>query len=358
LRRDAGHAWTGKRIELRGETQTGYRVQARRALVGSAQLISSNRGRSTELRLSCAEATVERLGEIRSLRYGLTNLALHGNENYREELPNGGIYSGRQSRFDLDGFEVVIRSMLDSKEILDEVKATRGVSITAEATVVTGLERERVDELMHQLCSLLSLGLGRGITWVYREALDASGCVAAALHGDAITKPWSSHEIVPSDRIEAFVSAAFPHFRAAYERWGLRNAILGYNDALLEGDYLEFRALKMAIVMEYLMRRYRPGRSSFRETAKGMCAALGVPLGKDELELLREIRNSLVHEAMFLKTTAAPSVYEQYLLLATAVGVVLLAVVRYEGEWYDWRGASDGNGPRRAVFPLVTGAGA
>jgi hypothetical protein len=347
-----------KHVELRGETQAGYKVETRKAFVASAELTLSNRGLGTELRLNCAEAVIEGTGEVHSLRYGLTNLCLDGNEGYREELPDGGLQMGRQSRFNLDGCEILVRSVPDSKEILEEVKATRGVGITAEATVATGLEWERVDELIHQLCSLLSLGLGRGIAWVYREALDSSGGVVAALHGDAITKPWSGHELVPSGCIETLVGATYPHFRAGYERWGLRNAILGYNDALLEGDYLEFRALKMAVVMEYLMSRYRPGRRLFRETAEGMCAALGVPLGTSELELLREIRNSLVHEATFLKTPAAPSVYEQYLLLATAIGAVLLAVIRYDGDWYDWRGASDGNGPRRVVFRLATGGSA
>jgi hypothetical protein len=203
---------------------------------------------------------------------------------------------------------------------------------------------------------LLSLSAGRGIVWVYRKAVHADGEVVEAFHVNAKTKSWSNQELVPDDRVANFIAATYPTLVAEYEGWGLRNAIRSYIDALLEGDYLEFRALKLVVVMEYLRKRYCQGRgeTSFRDDVARMCSALRAPMSEQELDLLKKARNKLVHEATFLKEKASPSVHEQYLFLASAVGRVLLATLGYEGDWYDWRGASDGNGPRRTAFRLAS----
>ncbi len=358
--------WIGKAVELLGETVAGEKVTTQGARVWAEQPMLDERGWATDLKLSCGKATVGEPEGAASLRYGLTNLKLEGNESYREDLPGGGFRGSRQSRFSLDGYEVVIRSTPQSKELLSEVMETRGIAVTAEAVVTADLgQRKEIDGLMDRLCSLLSLGLGRGIVWVYRKAVDAEGHVVESHHLSAVTKTWSEQGLVPNECIEAFVGASYPGFVAAYEPWGLKNAIRAYNDALLEGDYLEFRALKLVVVMEYLVKRYREQhrgqppagrrtltrdrRGKFARSVAGICASLGLPMSDAELDLVREARNRLVHEAAFLKEESAPSVYEQWLFLVTLIGRILLAIVGYRGDWYDWRGASDGNGPRRTA---------
>jgi hypothetical protein len=363
---DSPLVWVGNLVELLGEAAASQKVVVQRGRVWSQQPIEREGDWVNELKISCAKATVgESLG-AQSLRYGLTNLSLEGNESYREDLPGGGFRGGRQSRFRLDGYEVVIRSLPASKKLLDEIEATRGIGVTAEAVVVADLEQcQEVDELMDRLCLLLSLGLGRGVVWVYRKALHREGHVVEIHHRSAVTKAWSAQGLVPNECIEAFVAATYPRFVAAYEPWGLKNAIRAYNDALLEGDYLEFRALKLAVVMEYLVRRYReqhrdqpPGarrtptrdrRGKFARSVAGICSLLGLPMSDADLDLVTKARNRLVHEATFLKEESAPSVEEQWLFLLTLIGRILLAIVGYRGDWYDWRGASDGNGPRRTV---------
>jgi hypothetical protein len=349
------YGWVGKSTELRGETKTGERVATQGGFVKSARPIPQDRGWVTELTLRCGTATIGQLAGVTAVRYGLTNLKLEGNEGYREDLSDGRFQLGRQSRVSVEGRDVIIRSLPGSEELLEEIRETRGIGVTAEATVQASLDdAEQADELMDRLCLLLSLSLGRAVVWVYRESIDAEGHVVEARHVNAKTKPCSGIELVPTEAIEGFVAATYPTFRAAYERWGLRNAIRSYVDALLEGDYLEFRALKMVVVLEYLNRRYCDGlgQMSFRTALAGMCSSLRVPLSEEDLDLVRDARNRLIHEATFLEEEAAPSVHEQYLFLAMVVGEILLAIVGHQGEWYDWRGASDGNGPRRTQFRL------
>ena len=347
--------WVGKSAELRGETKTGEKVAAHAGFVRSARPVPKDGGLITELKLRCSTATIGQPEGTTALRYGLTNLKLEGNEPCREHFADGRFELGRQSHVRVEGYDVIIRSLRGSEELLDEIEETRGIGVMAEATVTASLDdRERVDGLMDKLCLLLSLSVGRGIVWVYRESIDADGHVTEARHISAIAKRWNGLELVPTEAIEGLVAATYPTFLTAYERWGLRNAIHSYVDALLEGDYLEFRALKMAVVIEYLNRRYCAGRGkmSFREALSGMCSSLGVSLSEEELDLVKNARNKLVHEATFLKEEAAPSVQEQYFFLAMLVGRLLLAIVGYQGDWYDWSRASDGNGPRRMTLGL------
>ncbi len=249
--------WVQKQVSLRGTSANGEKVATPRGFVGGARPILDEGEWVTRLDLTCNQVTIGSPERATSLRYGLTNLDLRGNEGYREDYPDGGFYLGRQSHFEIDGFDVVIRPFRNSQELLDEIKATRSIGVTAEATVVAGLDqRPEVDELIHRLSLLLGLGLGRGIAWTYREALDENGRVVEALHADAITKPWNSSELVPTAGMERFVAASYSTFRAAYERWGLRNAILAYTDAKLETDFLESRALKTVVVMEFLRESY------------------------------------------------------------------------------------------------------
>jgi hypothetical protein len=333
------YGWVGKTADLRGETETGLTVVAPGAYVRRTQPIEGDEGWEAELKLTCGEATVGEAGPRAALRYGLTNLDLDG-----------------AARFVVEGHEVTIRCVPGFEEILQEIQELRGIGVTAEATVMVGLEQgNRADELMEKVCLLLSLCSGRGVVWVYRQALDAEGHVLEAVHIDARTKAWSNQELVPAECIEAFVAATYPTLVANYERWGLRNAIRSYIDALLESDYLEFRALKLVVIMEYLRERHceGQGRTSFRRDVARMCSALRVPMSEEELALLKDARNKLVHEATFLREKASPSVHEQYLFLMAVEGRTLLATVGYEGEWYDWRGASDGNGPRRTACRLA-----
>lgn len=291
-------------------------------------------------------------GSPAAFRYGLTNVRLIGNEPYK--LPGGG--GGRQARLALDGFDVVIRDLKGSRELANEAKATRGIAVTAHAFAsATAEARERLEGVLHRVCLLLTLALGHRVEWVYREALDERGSVLSVKGRNAITKPWCGLQLVPDEEVCRFVETTYPGLVSAFEAWGLEKAILAYNDAKLEGDYLEFRSLKMAVVMEFLKGRYLAGRKgvSFRRAAAGMCNSLGVPLSEAELGLLVHVRNSLVHEATFWNGKGAPSQFEQYTFLMSVIGSVLLATLRYRGEYFDWRGASDGKGPRRAVLELA-----
>jgi hypothetical protein len=391
-----GSDWVGRTADLRGETETGQKVMVRKGLVTRTHRRLEDGGLSASLKLTCTDATVGTLerGAV-SFRYGLANLRLDGNEGYREERP-GGFRMDRQSRFNLGGVEVVIRCLPDSGITLDEIQATRGIGVTATATVAAGPgTSDEVDELMHRLCLLLSLGLGRGIAWVYRETLDDAGHVMEILHGSAITKPWSVQELVPTANIEDFVSSSYARFQAAYEPWGLRNAILAFTDAKVEADFLELRALKMVVVMEFLRGSYlrkngreflipetefksrlkalqertRPvleelfpgyvsepvvggdpvpviegllrnvqglNRPSFGRAFAGMCLELGVHIPSKERRRFIDIRDSLVHRMAFLVSGDSNSQYAQYAFVSTVIGKILLAILGWQGEYRDW----------------------
>jgi len=335
---------------LIGRVDGGQDALVSRCFVRSHQLKIEGDVQRTALTMLPREYEVRSGGGTSAaFRYGLTNVRLIGNDAYR--LSDGS--GGRQARFPLDGFDLVIREVKGSWELGNEAKATRGVAVTAHALVsATSEDRERLEETLRRVCLLLTLALGHRVEWIYREALDEQGSVLSTNGRNAVTKPWGGLQLIPDEAVCRFVETAYSGLVAALETWGLEKGILSYNDAKLEGDYLEFRALKMAVVMEYLKGRYLGGRRKvrFREAAAGMCGSLSVPLSEPDLGLLVKVRNSLVHEATFWKGKEAPSQFEQYVFFMTVIGRVLLATLRYQGEYYDWRGASDGNGPRKALL--------
>lgn len=350
-----GLAWLEKGdARLVGHVDAGDDAFVERCFVRSCEPKTKD-GLRTVVRMRAGSYEVRNEGETPSAsRYGLTNVQSIGNDAYRP--PGGG--GQRQARFNLDGVDVVIRPVKDSRELCNEAQATRGVAVTAHALISAAAEdRERVEEVLGRLCLLLTLAQGHRVEWIYCEDLDDKGSLLSVRGRDAVTKPWGGLHLVSDEATCRFVETAYPHFASASEPWGLEKAILSYNDAKLEGDYLEFRALKMAVVLEYLKGRYLaaqrlPKAPPFRKAVAGLFSSLSVPLSEDELAVLVRIRNSLVHEATFWSGKGAPREREQYLILTTVIGRVLLAILRYQGEYYDWRGASDGQGPRKATLSV------
>jgi hypothetical protein len=86
-------------------------------------------------------------------------------------------------------------------------------------------------------------------------------------------------------------------------------------------------------------------RPTFRSTVSAMQRALGMRLEDNDKSFFVSLRNELVHRVRFLPGSRSP--WEQYALLTSVVGGFLLATLQWQGECYDWRGSSDGSGPRR-----------
>lgn len=383
------HNW-GWDARLTGHTDDGARIETEGAHIVSSSLTMGGQGPSTRIRVISERLHIAK-GQAAPIayRYGLTNLR----RLTPVQTPEGEIAVLIQAG------DHEFRFKHASSDEITELTQTRSIGVTAEASVATTSGRAgELDEVIGRLCDLFTLGQASAVHWIYREALDANGDIVETVCLDAPTKPsGAAHRLIPDVNLRSFVESTYPRWDPAEANWEIRRAILGYTDAKVQVDYLEMRALKVAVVLEHLksvfVRRTgreftvandlyqervptlrtrvmavlkevfegQPGealgqvvagfvgglnRRSFKDALKTMAAELRLPLGNDELRTLVPIRDHLVHTMSFDATAGLPP-EKQYELLTTLVGRFLLAALEYDGPFYDW------TGPRPEVRALL-----
>jgi len=310
--------------------------------------------------------------------FTLVNFEFLGTERYEEHL---------QLRWTLEGHEVLIRPVEDYQEAVRGIKATRGIDVTAIATIslLNPDDTDRPVQLVDDLCLLLSLARGCRVQWLFWDALSNTEQVIESRHRDAITKPYSPLlliPVVPPGDTQHLIERCFEPLHRKRGGWELQKAIEAYTDAKLEQDYLEFRGLKMAVLMDFVrgcymnltgkqlildkqvfedqlealkgrlkdvLRDIFPDASDqqieimvghvqgmnwypFRRSLREMFAHLDLAVSRDELQRFVNVRNKLVHEARFASADGWPD----YVMMMTLIGRTLLAVLEYDGHYYNW----------------------
>jgi hypothetical protein len=321
--------------------------------------------------------------------FALTNLTLLGTDSYIVGNPDGSGEAKRQQSLALGQREAVIRPLSDYSEIVRELKASRGTDVTSEL-LTTAASAHQLDEaigLADDLCLLLTLARGCRVEWLCYDVVGSADEVLGSYHRSAITKRWGSLQLIattPPEDTKHFLESAYPKLREVEEPWEFRNAVSVYTDGKTEGDFLESRALKLAVAMEHLVGRYLSQvdkahilppevfkaalpqvRSAvgqllqeslataeagqiemmanhvqafnwypFRRALAEICTEVGLRAGSKERGRFKDIRDELVHRASFHPRYGTP--WEQYRLMMTFIGKVLLAILGYDGYYYDW----------------------
>jgi hypothetical protein len=211
--------------------------------------------------------------------------------------------------------------------------------------------------------------------------------VFLSFHRNAVTNPYGTLQLIamtPAQDILDFIGKAYPALKLSERKWELCRAIDAYTDAKTEVDFLEFRALKMAVVIEHLKGKYlgqqnkhylmNPSKFQqyeqsiiklvqwvlrtifpkienekielmashargfywypFRRALAELCKSIGLEIKSAERNRFVEIRNELVHRMAFHSKQG--SEWEQYAFMMSFVGKVLLATLGYDGYFYDW----------------------
>lgn len=378
---DGPATMSADRAALHGTTDSGEPLVTWESWITRHTSTSGPEGQSWTMRTLPSHADVGDPKGAKVLRYGLVNLGdIH--DNTRPEGEDGPCIT-----LDLDGRRVRIFKRPDVESTLKELKLSHGIGITAEAVVEAGdLPLEATDEVVNRMCLLLTLAQGSGVHWIYRDAVDPSGRVVATHCLNAVSKPYGgSYVLVPNEHVVAFAEAAYPSWEQAERDWGVRNAILGYTDAKGHADYHELRAVKMAVVLEHikgvylerthgeytlpddlfqqtlgtlqngvrkLLKELFPdqqsnlldrvvgalagiNRTSFPRAMRGAASEMDLALDKHELDRVTTVRNSLIHRMRF-STEVKMEDHEQYDLLNTFAGKLILAALHYHGTFYDW----------------------
>jgi hypothetical protein len=319
---------------------------------------------------------------LKLVKFGLVNFDFAIGNKFKEYANDGGgldilaVELGVQT--------VDIHEIQGYKSVMESVKAQRGIDVTSEAVVnISSLDDlDIVIPLIDTLCKLLSFARGTKINWIYYDCYNDNGDMTSSFHKNNITWQYTGLPVIdPRNPHEtaSFVEQAYTSYLRQKAVHGLDIAIDSYLDAKREGTYLDTRAIRAVVVLEFLKSRYASGknlefilhknifrkvtpslkraieqqfkelslpedalqemkpkvselnRKSFRAILENMFEDLGILVSKEDLGRFIKIRNSLVHRASFLTKKS----WQEYVFLINILDRIFLRILNYSGVYLD-----------------------
>lgn len=317
---------------------------------------------------------------LTSIKFGITNFEFLGNK--LTPYKNGG-GSLDVLAVNLGNKIIEIHEVPNHKNIMDSVEAQKSVDVTSEVIVDVSNIKDlaKATEYVDVLCRLLSFARGTKINWIYYDCYNSYE-KELIFHKNSIAWRYSGLPVIdsrnPNDTAN-FVKQVYTPYLSNKDTYGLDIAIESYLDAKRELGYLETRALRAVVVLEFLRSRYAKqkgnefilqdgqfknihqavtdilneqctsmslspsiidqmvskigelNRPAFKISLQTMFSDLGIDIAQTELDKFVRIRNSLVHKGSFLTNEYS----EEYFFILGILDRVFLRILSYEGEFLD-----------------------
>ena len=308
-------------------------------------------------------------------RFLISNLIWHFGSNAPKPL-----------NFDAGGLKVTVIPVADYREIVDSIKAVRGIAPTADVLIETSDHRKLplmdFAEFMNSLVYVFRLVTGNRIDWLFGEALDdKSGKAVERLHKDAITGPFSKTLRIPPGTLdfEGLTNAFFDTHGPIVKQNDLKKLIDYFVNCCDETSYLEARGLLASTLADLIVLTHSevmdcqnviqeddfntqvlpaleaairgvesPGlsnrlrqralqqlkgayRNPFGKRLELLVKECNLSLGYKDRERAVNIRNKLVHEGNFLSVNRNDW-YGEYRFMIWFDFVALCRLAGYKGE--------------------------
>ena len=374
-----------KPVKLTGETDEGNLLS-----FSEKTIITSLEGDEIVVHGKFANIKPQSPQSLGCFKFALTNLILNGRFN-----------------LNIEGYNLSFEPVEEYTNIIKELKISKGVAITCEIKidVVPTTNKDEIITILDNICMLLTLAQGCRVSWLYYDFVSADGNIIESFHGNAITKPFVNLPLIPADLpkdTKDFIQKSFSNFVSNRNFWELWNAIDAFTDAKVEGDFLESRALKLVILMEHLRSQYLRQNDKeyilyppeiynasadklirvvqeilvlkFPEEEKNnlemmanhvrglnwfpfgralseICNHIGLAMNSKERRRFIDIRNELVHRFKFCNSYG--NGWDQFAYLMTFIGKIFLAILRYDGLYYDWTKLNQGETAMRNKLELL-----
>lgn len=326
-------------------------------------------------------------------RFNIVNFKFIGNTYYRnnEHAPNN------QLKLNVNDSKIIIRPVKDYKSIVKELKYTRGINITAEIIINGGLsDKSRILEIIDNICILFSFAKGTKVNWISYSIENGNAEIIELNYHNRITKPFSGLRIISyenPDAIKNFVEQTYIYFINKKKAWCIDIIIEEFIDAIQEGDYLEFRALKLAVTLEYILGQSRQNgnkefvlpedqftckngiegkiknaikcklsdtiknevldafnknlkglnRVTFTDSVVYLCQMLNLIADKKQIKRFKDLRNNLVHRAVFQNDNNQNNHWQDFKFIMSFITQVILGLLEYTGKYIDWNSVNNSN---------------
>ena len=248
--------------QLEGHTLEGLNILINEALIGNLEL-SIGKGKPKRLLLACNEvnvlsSTAAPVTPVR-LTYGLTNLEFLGDEVTEFEIEGRRGWSRDTFRFQVASTEIIVRQVVNYREVVAQMKASRSLAITAEASLelTNGtVKLESYDNMIGDICTLLSLAKGSRVTWLYSKVMGQDGALASMRIVSELSPFWVPGVALiggtTAKELKEFISHSYVEYLEEKDNFNLPVAI-GYYLASKSQIEWNTRFLLACIALETLV---------------------------------------------------------------------------------------------------------
>lgn len=348
--------------------------------------------------------------KVRAIRFGITNFKFVTTHVGRDE--NNQFCSWLPLILN-DGKNVInfcMRPVPHYDKVMRRLLTLKTIDVTCEAVAYISGENEipALEHAVDTLCRILSVARGTKIQWVYRDNYDEQGILLNRAHFEHITKSFCPMAIIDAryeGRAETrdFIESAYPLFLERRHAYKLdKGTIDAYLDAKSEDDYLEMRAVKLAVALERLkavflnqpesssnefvidenlFNRLKPqlktaisdvlkaagvgavhrheiypklsglNRRSFADLLKEFLRYIKLDVNPADLQLFIQCRNKLVHTGEFHSRASSAerkryasvrTPVEEYYFMVSFLDRIFLRLFGYNGNYVDYRTITTG----------------
>jgi len=320
-------------------------------------------------------------------RFKITNFKFIGNQPYKVNETT----QRTELKISINGIDFIIRPVSGYENIINDIEYTRDVAVTADLLVDGSIEnKDKIIHIVNNICSLLSLAKGTKINWISYTIENNDGEVLEKYYGNRVTKSFSVLRLISYENpidLKNFLESTYANYINKLNDWKFNAIIEEFIDAAKEDDHLEFRGLKLAVTMEFILGKYKSlnncefyipeddfekkeidskikkalkyelssvltieeidslskgtgglNRRIFKESLFKLYKNLKFTLSEEEkvkIENFKVLRNNLVHRCdfqPFKKTNSS----DNYRFMFAFVSKIILGLLGYVGYYIDW----------------------
>ncbi len=250
--------------KFKGKTKEGYSVRSNESKTSLLQisypkskigLYDQNLAlRLTELSINYSE---EKCFEV---RFGICNFKFDendtidkGNKSDKVILPIGE-----------ENIEISFKKVNDYDDKINRISTFKTIDVTCELVlkISNGSDLSKLITLIGGICFLLSVKNGTKISWIYYDICQKNGESISRKHALKVTKAYQPLNIYylkepRTVQTKEFLEATYPHYLEYRDLFKLNSGVIdAFLDAKAENDFLETRAGKMALAIEFLKNEY------------------------------------------------------------------------------------------------------
>lgn len=211
--------------------------------------------RITELSLKYSE---EPLQEI---HFGLCNFQFDEEDVIENETESDNIILPLTEQ---EKIEIQFKKIRDYNETINRISILGTIDVTCELILkITDCKNlEKIVEIVDDICFLLSIKKGTKVSWIYYDICDNTGKTIFKKHGSKVTKIFQPLDIFyfkdpHGFQTKKFLELTYPHYIKNRDRLKLNRGVIDtYLDAKTENDFIETRAGKLALTIEFLKNEF------------------------------------------------------------------------------------------------------